>query len=790
MKEFHFRLYQAADGTYMASILSPEGCDCYAVPAAGFPCALRIEPQQLREAQRELIEASPGQHRTVLEEVGKQLFDLLHRDPAATENGLYTYWQQCFEESRGAGGMRTVLHIDQGSTGDELAATPWELMCSEVDGGFRTAAMAIDIPHSMVRVRDRPGVNYREVVPLASGETLRVLVVLGHKLTEDELIQGQEEALQVDQGLFPLLPWQVDLRVLVRPSVPLLSEWFAKWKPHVFHFVGHGRYNGNTPTLLLTQGDVEDAGSLPAELKPSDLLGLFQGGVPRLVVLNACRSGQNADPEAAARTVRGFSGALIAGGVLAVIAMQGDIHAAAAVALMGTFYSSLAEGKSVDLALTAARHAVIKATLAAQSQPTGAAAAREAGGATGPAQQMWAWALPALYVADQPYTAGQQNVEQVIRLDTQASPLVHIFALSLDELPKPPERHYLAWPVALRALVAVEGRPIALPQLLNGHQGDHAQGAPPLVLFMGEAGTGKTAHMFVLAECCKRRNQPFIYADLDGADLNFWDTLRLIRDGCRKHTGRGVQLAGGVGPEAFNRFTHALNSRVRTVDSTLVSLDPPEEGVAIADLVPEQGNLDHLLVVRRSDEIALEVLARQFWADLMRAARDKELVLFLDHMNPELGANDVNRLLQYLVLPALQPDSKVRLVMAFKGVASSAELALPTSPWAPLFLQHSDAIREAPCDTLPANRVQWLSRVWARRYFLYSRLQLRSCGLAGLVLLLERKQIGVKEVEAYAHWILAAPGLRGRDLSPRDLVERFTDLNYVHDGLIAASDQH
>jgi hypothetical protein len=103
---------------------------------------------------------------------------------------------------------------------------------------------------------------------------------------------GPQEALDVDMALFDQLPWTVDLHIMVRPSLQEMQAHCSQWEPHILHFVGHGGTSNGQPYLLCYEGE-ETQGK---QLFPGDLIYLFKRTVPRLIVLNACRSGQGQAP--------------------------------------------------------------------------------------------------------------------------------------------------------------------------------------------------------------------------------------------------------------------------------------------------------------------------------------------------------------------------------------------------------------------------------------------------------------------------------------------------------------
>jgi hypothetical protein len=753
MKELHIRLYRE-NSSYHVDVIEQTGRNSFSRPPSGFPCRITGTAKLLREAQQQLLTALPGGDMQPWDALGQELFDMIH-GPPSHRNALYRYWGECFEASRQSNGdgLRTILHFDSDKTADDLAAAPWELLCDSSAAAGYFASLPMGSPHTMARTRFGKGRFWRPPVPLEPDETLRVLIVLGHADNEDQKIRGTDEALQVDQGLFRLLPWQVDVRVLVRPTLDELRRAFIDWQPQVFHFVGHGVVSNNTTYLLIAQ---DDARTTPEEIDPGKLISLFGNQVPRLVVLNACRSGQDGGVGAAIQVVRGFTRDLIDNGVMAVIAMQADILGEAAVALMGSFYGYLTEGRLIDDALTAARGEVRLLM-------------NNVGGVGNKPNQIWAWALPALHISK------DYQIEQVIKLDkpkpeekTLPKPMA-IFT-GVDQTILRQEGYWLAWPITVRTQVNSGSQMLAFQRSIS-HIADQGNPMSTICLLTGASGTGKTSLMFQLAEYCARRSQPFIYADCYVSDtLTFLDVLRLIRDGSRTRYGKGVQLAGSLKPLVdFNRFNYALNCRT-IQDYATKNPNPPALGVAEPDLAPAQITISSLVPLR-SDESPLEVLGQMFWEDLVRAAGDQLLVLFLDHLHPAMTKTDVDLLMKHLVVPAKAAGSKVRVTLCFKDVTLIDNLG--GSSWQALIGEHRVSIQEHKFDELPIAKVPWLARIWARRYFVYSRELLSQHGLHQLAVLLKTKQVNEQQVEAFTIDRVRGFGAT-RNVSPDELVKRLT----------------
>jgi hypothetical protein len=129
---------------------------------------------------------------------------------------------------------------------------------------------------------------------------------------------------------------------------------------HVFHFAGHGEFEGDLGVAL---GSLEGTGHLvllddgggpflfPAEKLAQNLRGR---GV-RLAVLGACEAGRRDQVNA----WTGVVPALTRAGIPAVVGMQYTIRDKNAIAFSRRFYRALAAGQTVDAAVTDGRLAIL-----------------------------------------------------------------------------------------------------------------------------------------------------------------------------------------------------------------------------------------------------------------------------------------------------------------------------------------------------------------------------------------------------------------------------------------------
>ncbi|MGQ9876251.1 MAG: CHAT domain-containing protein [Chloroflexus sp.] len=222
-----------------------------------------------------------------------------------------------------------------------LAALPWELLWADEPTPLLTERrLAATIERRLKHTGPPPA--------LTPGRgALRILALSPQAGIPMELRQIERSARM--HALQPLLERNLaEVRELSPVSRRELERVVREWSPDVIHYYGHGRYEQGSGALLL---DRERGGE---EWTPPDALAAAFGGV-QMVVLHACQ-GAMATP--GVTLLSSVAPALSLAGVPVVIGMQFTIRADAATRIAGIVYAGLAQGRSVQEALAAARIAL------------------------------------------------------------------------------------------------------------------------------------------------------------------------------------------------------------------------------------------------------------------------------------------------------------------------------------------------------------------------------------------------------------------------------------------------
>jgi len=283
---------------------------------------------------------------SAFQETGQYLYDLLHQGDVATE------WDKLKLAH-----ARLRIQLDVKSK--PVAAFPWELIC---DGPEK---LAVDIEQTFLR-------TYHPEKPITKPKSeswpIRVLMVIGAKDDEDAILPWKEirrieaeihksDRLRHDNKLVHRM---VDIEILRRPGLENLRKDYKEFKPHIFHFIGHGELEANADAhLVISYQDPDTKKYEEIPWTTAQIRTTFQGRdwLPRFVLINACRSEDQGaeDNRRHAWTIGDVFRKL---GVPAVLTMQADVNGEAAGVFAGTLYKSLAELEPLDIAVANARIAI------------------------------------------------------------------------------------------------------------------------------------------------------------------------------------------------------------------------------------------------------------------------------------------------------------------------------------------------------------------------------------------------------------------------------------------------
>jgi len=283
-------------------------------------------------AQRVAVQAA-------MQQIGGALFAALFHDE------LLVCLERSLDEARRQGAvLRIKLRLGAVAA---LWALPWEYLYHPRRNLFLSQSNAA----SLVYYWEQPDPPASLTVTLP----LRLLVVIANP-TDLPLLDVAREWTNLLTALAPLI--ERGLLIVDRLSLATLAglqQQLRRYEYHIVHLIGHSRLDAATGQPQLVLVDEQDrAAPLPGD----DLARLLHNErTLRLAVLNICRAEQLPAAEPAV-PVGVIAQRLVQQGTPAVIAMRQAVSDEAATLFAQEFYTALADGYSVDGAVTEGRVAL------------------------------------------------------------------------------------------------------------------------------------------------------------------------------------------------------------------------------------------------------------------------------------------------------------------------------------------------------------------------------------------------------------------------------------------------
>ena len=526
-----------------------------------------------------------------LEAIGTYLYQLLARGDVGT------LWRTMREAATANDPLRVLLDVQPRA----LRVLPWELMCEPPEWLCRSNT------HRVCRGR----VDFGAKTELDEWP-VRMLLVVGCDPAETKL-KWELELYAIEDAIRPLR-FPIDLEVLAQPTRQKLREVIEQFRPHVFHFVGHGHDGAIDdaeaaimPRAALELWNGNEGGYV--DWTVSDIVEDFKGRhAPRFVVLNACRTTQAASPG----SIWSVAQAFLQCGAVAVLGMQGDIEGEAAALISAHLYDAIVKGMPLDLALVDARQSL---TTYPKFKAT-----RD-------------WSLPSLMLSVTPEQAISlrrgPRPERLLELD-----LDDAFTKVRDLVDRRAERRTVRRHTDCTLALpggAVAGAPP--PPAANA-----ANDPPRHVLFVtGDEETGKTALTIASLQALALKGHDVYYRDASGgASLDFLGILRLIRDGDETSTSLIHQKLPAPPFAAFNALLNEV------LDPAWNGVRTPPEQFAGKE-VDDKGH-----PIRAGEQNLVKLVFESFLAALREASKDRSIIIALDHLAGRPGDTFPAQFQQYV----------------------------------------------------------------------------------------------------------------------------------------------
>lgn len=345
--KLHIKITKAGPRSFKATIIAPNGEETVTF---SFPLNKKELDATLDEFRRNIknVRGIPGSD---TEEVfssevltPQMLGDKLFKTIFSTDEAKKLYEENRYQSRNNRRPLQCVLEIDHRLK--PLINLPWEYLYDEgrgVRGGF----FAFDSLTPIIR-------RWQGEKPMSfeTDPPLRVLVVSAQPKGDEQGLGNLSREVKIIEKRLQTLNRSRDVKVkidhLAAVNLDELKEIIRDQEktPHVIHFIGHGKVG----ELFF-----EDRDGQRVPVSEETLLVTLQNAPSlRLVLLNACRT-------AASEALDGQLGvaqSLADAGIPAVIAMQFAVSDDAAETFADEFYKVIAEGKTIEQAVTWGRIAI------------------------------------------------------------------------------------------------------------------------------------------------------------------------------------------------------------------------------------------------------------------------------------------------------------------------------------------------------------------------------------------------------------------------------------------------
>jgi len=284
---------------------------------------------------RELAPTPPPDYTSQLKALGLDLYDRLFRGE------VRRFFLKTLADSQ-----NLRIHWDGDALDPRSAVIPWE--CLFVPNA-PVSFLALTRKYSLTR--RNAAAESTEVAPIAGA--LRILFVSATPASLPPLPFVEVE-LEVLSKVVERAGPRVELRVLKNVNLELLTDTLREFRPHLFHFSGHGVYRPDTATgeLVFEESPRADGGQTTPRLIAADRFAvLLHDYDVFLAVMNACDTGVSSMNDA----VSSVAGALVKAGVPAVVATMRAVADEAATLFTREFYRSFLAGFTVEGSIAEAR---------------------------------------------------------------------------------------------------------------------------------------------------------------------------------------------------------------------------------------------------------------------------------------------------------------------------------------------------------------------------------------------------------------------------------------------------
>jgi hypothetical protein len=308
--------------------------------AFGYKDALRQEIDGLIQLARQ--KQLPAQQ---VRQLGEALCNALF-DDVLRQNFVDLYYK--IVQSGGQKLLRVELDVDELDL-PMVAALPWEFMCLPAQANL--GSLWFGTEPNIIFSRRRSQWQPAPAIQLKASEKLRLVLAIA--APQDLEAVAYEELWQALTIMAAEPANRIELLAIINPANPEEIDSALAQKPHIFHFIGHGRWQNDAgdsvPEIALVD-DLGDALWVDADYFSE----LFNQHRPGIVMLQACDSGALS----ASQAFVGVASRIVQQNIPVVVAMQYEVSNSTANRFARRFYQQLAQGDPVDRAAQYGRRAI------------------------------------------------------------------------------------------------------------------------------------------------------------------------------------------------------------------------------------------------------------------------------------------------------------------------------------------------------------------------------------------------------------------------------------------------
>ncbi|WP_293134992.1 SUMF1/EgtB/PvdO family nonheme iron enzyme [Microcoleus sp. bin38.metabat.b11b12b14.051] len=277
--------------------------------------------------------------------IGEVLFEILFDD--ALLHDFVDFYHRVVQQEKQL--LRVELDIDEQGM-PEIAALPWEFMCVPTRANLGTIWLGT-VSH-LAFSRRRSQWIAPPPIQLQKDEKLRIALAIS--APEDLSPVAYEPVQEALEKLAIELAERVELLPILKSANPETMNAVLVKKPHILHFIGHGRLvnenNREIGQIAFVDPEFQEARWVDADYFSE----LFNQHRPGVVMLQACEGGKLSESQAFV----GVASRVVQQNISVVVAMQYEVTNSTACRFSRHFYQQLVQGDPVDIAAQYGRRAI------------------------------------------------------------------------------------------------------------------------------------------------------------------------------------------------------------------------------------------------------------------------------------------------------------------------------------------------------------------------------------------------------------------------------------------------